>query len=76
LSGYFIGNIDYIPGPYFVTIPTGQTHVTFNIAVIDDDESENDKMFNLIIVGRLSEGFKYGGNRRVRVNIVDDDKRS
>ena len=76
-SDDFIGNTDYTPGPYNVTIPTGQTHVTFNISVIDNDESENDKIFNLIIArGSLMERFTRGRNRRITVNIIDDDKRS
>ena len=74
---YFIGGDDYISGPYPVIIPAGQTHIKLNISVTDDNVPEDDKNFDLIIIGRsLSKGFVRGEIRRIRVIIVDDDKES
>ena len=43
--------------------------------MIDDDVPENDKNFELVIIGSsLRNGFTRGDIRRSTVMIVDDDK--
>ena len=46
---YIKGGVDYISGPYVVTIPAGVTNVSFDVSIRDDDELENDEHFNLTI---------------------------
>ena len=43
--------------------------------MIDDDVPEDDKNFELVIIGSsLRNGFMHGGITRITVMIVDDDK--
>ena len=70
----FTGNDDYIPGPYHITIPAGQTEVPFNISLPNDDMSEENKEFDLVIVIRsLIDRFIRGRINRARITIMDDD---
>ena len=48
----FTGNKDYHPGPYNVTFPAGETRVSFNVSIVDDDLVEKNESFNLYINGR------------------------
>ena len=70
----FTGNDDYIPGPYRITIPAGQTEVPFNISLPNNDMSEENKHFDLVIVvGSLFNRFIRGRINRARITIMDDD---
>lgn len=41
--------MDYIPGPYHVTFPTGQNNISFDIQINDDGIPEPNKTFTLYI---------------------------
>lgn len=70
----FTGDIDYISGPYSITIPAGETQVKFNVSLIDDDISEVNKNFELVIMSRsLIADLIRGRSNRLRVTIMDDD---
>ena len=70
----FTENDDYIPGPYRITIPAGQTEVPFNISLPNDDMSEENKEFDLVILIRsLIDRFIRGRINRARITIMDDD---
>ena len=45
----FTGNSDYHPGPYNITFPAGETTVSFNISIIDDNIVEGNEVFTLSI---------------------------
>ena len=49
LLNYLTGDHDYLAGPYNVTIPTGQTGVSFDISITDDNILEINESFNLVI---------------------------
>jgi len=70
-----IGNgIDYVPGPYNITIPAGVTIVDFSFSVINDNILEDNESFTLIIDSHsLPDGIS-GGIQTV-VTIVDDDSK-
>ena len=66
--------MDYSSGPYFVTIPAGETSATFNVTIINDNILENDEDFDLIIVpGSLPNGVTRGNPGRATVTITNDD---
>ena len=68
------GGNDYIPGPYSVTIPAGQTNVSFYIPIIDDNVVEDDEIFNLAITPESLPYLVSRGNPSVAmVTIVNDD---
>lgn len=70
----FTEDDDYISGPYRITIPAGQTEVPFNISLPNDDMSEENKEFDLVIVIRsLIDRFIRGRINRARITIMDDD---
>ena len=48
-SLYFLGNVDYYPGPYSVTFPAGETRASFNVLIADDNIVERDEAFTLYI---------------------------
>ena len=63
---------DYGPGgPYNITIPAGQTNISFDISIIDDHVLEENKVFELIIIPPTI--IELGGPNRTTVTIVDDD---
>ena len=41
--------LDYVPGPYSVTIPAGEMNASFSIQIIDDDIPENVEAFVIAI---------------------------
>ena len=53
MSYCFIGNLDYFPGPFVVTIPAGATSVPFNVIIADDHKVEANETFSLSIDYRL-----------------------
>ena len=70
----FTGDDDYKPGPYVITIPAGQTLFPFNVSLLNDDMSEENKEFNLVIATRfLIDRFIRGRINRARIIIMDDD---
>ena len=48
--GLYSNLVLLISKPYNVIIPAGQTHIKFNISVVDDNVPEDDKFFALSIV--------------------------
>ena len=78
---YFVGNVDYDPGPYAVIIPAEVTHVAFNVTIHDDDLEESDENFTISIDPsslrrRVSVSRRVSGSRssEVTVTIVDNDE--
>ena len=70
----FTGLLDYFFPQRVVTIPAGMTNVTLNISLDDDQTSEVDEHFDLVIaVGSLISGILRGRLGRARITIVDDD---
>ena len=71
------GGGDYIPGPYNVTIPAGDTSVSFVIPITDDEVVENDEIFRLTIMPESLPYLVSRGNPGVAmVTIVSDDGKS
>ena len=70
----FTGQRDYLFPQRLVTIPAGVTRIVLNISLMDDEESEADKEFDLVIApGSLIAGILRGRFGRSRITIVDDD---
>ena len=72
----FTGLLDYLfpQRLQVVTIPPGVTRVALNISLIDNQDSEVDKLFDLVITRRLLiAGILRGRLNRARITIVDDD---
>ena len=69
-----IGGGDYTPGPYIVTIPAGDTIVSFDISITDDGVVEDDEIFRLDIAPESLPYLVSRGNPGVAmVTIVSDD---
>ena len=68
------GSIDYYPGPYNVSFPAGETIISFNILITDNDVIGGNKAFRLSID---SNTLPSGGTRNspysVTVTIQNDD---
>ena len=64
---------DYVSGPYNVTIPAGQTIVSFDISIVDDNIYEQRKQFDVNIeqISTLS-GVHIGSSYTATVVITDD----
>ena len=64
---------DYVSGPYNVTIPAGQTIVSFDISIIDDNVYEQREQFDVNIeqMSPLS-GVYIGSSYTATVVIADD----
>ena len=72
-----IGGGDYTPGPYIVTIPAGDTIVSFDISITDDGVVEDDEIFRLDIAPESLPYLVSRGNPAVAmVTIVSDDGKS
>ena len=73
----FIGDDDYISGPYNITIPAGHTSVSFDISITDDGVVEDDETFRLAI---MPESLPYlvsrGSSGVAMITIVSDDGKS
>ena len=67
----YIGGEDYEVISDSVTIPAKQIHANFSISLLNDDISEENKNFDLLIRSRNT--YERGKFRKVRVTIVDDD---
>ena len=72
----FAGLLDYsFNRPFFLTIPAGETRVSFNVTLQNDDMLEGNENFELVIVipGSLVAGIVRGRLNRAMITIVDDD---
>ena len=72
----FIGPLDYLFNRrFFVTVPAGETRVPFNVTLHDDDMSEANENFELVIVipDSVIDGIVRGRLHRAIITIVDDD---
>ena len=68
------GGVDYISGPFRVTIPAGQTTATFDVPITNDNTYEENESFKLSIVqSSTPDGVRVGNPRRATVVIEDDD---
>ena len=68
------GGFDYISGPYSITIPAGDTSVSFDITIIDDGVVEDNETFSLTIAPESLPYLVSRGNPGVAmVTIVSDD---
>ena len=71
---HFVGNIDYYPGPYSVTIPAGETRASFDILIAGDTALEKNEVFTLSV---NTDTLPTGGVRiypySVSVTIQNDD---
>ena len=72
---YYIGNIDYDPAPYVLTIPAGMTSITFNTTMINDDNTleDNETFYLSINSSSLPSDITAGNPFQVVVTITDDD---
>ena len=69
------GGVDYGSGPYTVTIPAGQTSVSFDVAIIDDNILETTEDFTLTIIqSSLPTGVTRDNPFRATVTIQDNDR--
>lgn len=70
----FAGGIDYVPGPYSITMPAGATNASFNVLINDDKIHERDENFTLTINSTsFSDEFTNFG--QAVVTIVNDDSK-
>ena len=68
------GGIDYIPGPFNVTIPAGVTSAPLDVIIVDDDLVEAYETFTLYIdQNSLSNDVERIYPYSISVTIVDDD---
>lgn len=72
LTGTYYSSRDYNPGPYSITIPAGETTVSFNISILNEGSfTEANETFELYISkGSLSSNFLIGSVNRTTVTIV------
>ena len=69
--------MDYTSGSYTVSFPAGQTRITFNVSINDDNIFEIDENFMLTIDETLlPTGVIHGNPNQTTVTIVDDDRKS
>ena len=71
----YIGqSIDYDSGPYTVQFNAGDTRVSFNVSVYDDNILERNETFNLLInTSSLPSGVTVDDPGQTTVTIVDND---
>ena len=68
------GGDDYMPGPYNVSILAGQTHVVFDVSIMNDTTIESNESFTLAIIPEsLPEQIKIEIPDRTTITIVDND---
>jgi len=75
MSLIFIGEgVDYVSGPYNVTIPAGMTRASFNVSIINDSIFEFDENFTLTIISTSHpSNVTMTDPAQTTVTIVDDD---
>ena len=65
---------DYNSGPYYVTLPAGITHLSFNISILDDKMLEEDENFILTIdPSSLPCSVSVGNHNPATVTILEDE---
>ena len=70
----FVGNVDYISGPYNVTVLAGNTTGFLNVTLIDDVLLEKSEKFDLTIrLSSLPVGIFLGKCIKASVVIIDND---
>ena len=68
------GGVDYGPGSYNVTIPSGTTTAQFDVAINDDNVLEGNENFNLTIMASSEPSrVSFGNPAQATVTIVDND---
>ena len=76
ISKVYIGDSDYIPGPYSVMIPAGRTSGLYQIPIVVENMTEHDESFRLIIDPMtLPDGIILGSPNDVIVTIENDDSK-
>ena len=51
----YVGGIDYASGPHNITVPAGETQMSFNVTIHNDTILERTESFNISINPRLFE---------------------
>ena len=70
------GGVDYDSGTYTVTFLAGETTVSFDVPINDDNLSEDNEAFQLIIMSRsLPDNVIRGNPGKVEVTILDNDSK-
>ena len=68
------GDVDYDSGPYNVSIPAEETHVSFKVLIRNDAIIESNEYFILAIIpGSLSDKVMLINPDETNIIIVDDD---
>ena len=68
------GGVDYDSGPYSVTFTAGQTSVSFDVPINDDNILEDDENFILTIISAtLPVNVTRGSTGQATVTVVDND---
>ena len=72
---YLIGNKDYGPGIHTATFFNGMTVTSFDITILNDNDYEDRKTFDVVIIGnRLPNHVSVGSIRVAEVAIIDISK--
>ena len=67
---------DYTSGPYNVIFPTGNTSVSFDVPITNDNILESNETFSLnIISSSVPDQVIIGNPRQSAVTIVDNDSK-
>jgi len=67
-------NSDFVPGPYPLTIPAGETEITQSIGILDDDYHESNEQFNALLWGFSLPSDVVLGTSETVITILDDDR--
>jgi len=68
------GGVDYVSGPYTVTFPVGQSSVSFDVLINNDNLLEDDEIFTLTIMqNTLPNRVSRGSTSQATVTIVNND---
>ena len=65
--------VDYDPGPYTVTFAAGETSVSFDVPINNDDIPESIEMFSLVINSSLPDRVTVGSPSQATVTLQDND---
>ena len=69
----YIGGEDYDFTTHNVTIPSGKTHVSFDVSITNDNKLEDKEDFTLMIVSSSQSTVSVTNPNQTVVVIVDDD---